>query len=157
MKFRSSRLFLANCAGLAVLLLVTPAIASRSHRSAASGHHKMSHGRHHAAPAVAHWTPGQRGIDSDRTRAIQTALIGRSYLTGDATGEWTPETEAAMQKFQGDNGWQTKLMPDSRALIKLGLGPNGADGAVVASGRGEGSLTQATGADTLASVHSIMN
>jgi hypothetical protein len=29
-----------------------------------------------------------------------------------------------MQKYQSDNGWQTKLMPDSRAIIKLGLGPN---------------------------------
>jgi hypothetical protein len=28
-----------------------------------------------------------------------------------------------MQKFQSDNGWQTKLIPDSRAIIKLGLGP----------------------------------
>jgi hypothetical protein len=30
-----------------------------------------------------------------------------------------------MQKVQADNGWQTKLVPDSRALIKLGLGPAG--------------------------------
>ena len=29
-----------------------------------------------------------------------------------------------MQKYQGDNDWQTKVLPDSRALIKLGLGPN---------------------------------
>jgi hypothetical protein len=29
-----------------------------------------------------------------------------------------------MGKLQGDNGWQTKLVPDSRALIKLGLGPS---------------------------------
>lgn len=29
-----------------------------------------------------------------------------------------------MQKFQADNGWQTKLIPDSRAIIKLGLGPS---------------------------------
>jgi hypothetical protein len=29
-----------------------------------------------------------------------------------------------MQKFQSDNGWQTKLVPDSRAIIKLGLGPS---------------------------------
>jgi hypothetical protein len=29
-----------------------------------------------------------------------------------------------MQKFQADQGWQTKLMPDSRALMKLGLGPD---------------------------------
>jgi len=26
--------------------------------------------------------------------------------------------------MQGDNGWQNKTVPDSRALIKLGLGPN---------------------------------
>jgi hypothetical protein len=40
------------------------------------------------------------------------------------SGHWDSATESAMQKFQGDNGWQTKLMPDSRAIIKLGLGPS---------------------------------
>ena len=29
-----------------------------------------------------------------------------------------------MQKLQSDNGWQTKFVPDSRAIIKLGLGAN---------------------------------
>jgi len=29
-----------------------------------------------------------------------------------------------MMRYQGANGWQTKVMPDSRALIKLGLGPD---------------------------------
>lgn len=29
-----------------------------------------------------------------------------------------------MQKLQADNGWQTKLVPDSRGIIKLGLGPD---------------------------------
>jgi hypothetical protein len=29
-----------------------------------------------------------------------------------------------MEKLQADNGWQSKITPDSRALIKLGLGPN---------------------------------
>ena len=29
-----------------------------------------------------------------------------------------------MQRYQADNGWQSKSVPDSRALIKLGLGPN---------------------------------
>ncbi len=28
-----------------------------------------------------------------------------------------------MVKYQTDNGWQSKITPDSRALIKLGLGP----------------------------------
>ena len=29
-----------------------------------------------------------------------------------------------MERFQADNGWQSKSVPDSRALIKLGLGPD---------------------------------
>ncbi len=29
-----------------------------------------------------------------------------------------------MLRYQADNGWQTKITPDSRALIKLGLGPD---------------------------------
>jgi len=44
------------------------------------------------------------------------------YLSGDADGKWDATTQAAMQKYQADQGWQTKLMPDSRALKKLGLG-----------------------------------
>jgi hypothetical protein len=66
----------------------------------------------------------QRAIDDSRATAIQTALIKQGYLTGDATGHWDSQTQAAMQKLQADNGWQTKLIPDSRAIIKLGLGPN---------------------------------
>ena len=66
---------------------------------------------------------GQRSIDDERATQIQTALISKGYLSGEATGHWDANTEAAMQKFQSDNGWQTKLIPDSRAIIKLGLGP----------------------------------
>ena len=63
------------------------------------------------------------GMDTDRATQIQTALIKSGYLTGEPTGTWDSESVAAMQKLQGDNGWQTKITPDSRALIKLGLGP----------------------------------
>ena len=106
---------------------------------------------------AAHWTPGQREIDPDRTRSIQQALISRNYLTGQPSGLWDADTETAMQKFQSDNGWQTKLMPDSRALIKLGLGPNGAGGTLVPNDTaGNAGVQQATGADSLASVHSIL-
>jgi peptidoglycan hydrolase-like protein with peptidoglycan-binding domain len=55
---------------------------------------------------------------------IQQALIREHYLDGEATGTWDAATNAAMQKFQADQGWQTRLMPDSRALMKLGLGPD---------------------------------
>jgi peptidoglycan hydrolase-like protein with peptidoglycan-binding domain len=65
----------------------------------------------------------QRGIDDTRAAQIQASLIKSGYLTGEASGHWDAGTEAAMQRFQSDNGWQTKLIPDSRAIIKLGLGP----------------------------------
>ncbi|MGO4213604.1 peptidoglycan-binding domain-containing protein [Terriglobus sp. YAF25] len=68
--------------------------------------------------------PGQRGIGDNRATEIQQALIKAGYLNGDPSGHWDSSTEAAMQKLQSDNGWQTKLVPDSRALIKLGLGPH---------------------------------
>jgi Putative peptidoglycan binding domain len=67
---------------------------------------------------------GQQKIDSERAQEIQEALIREHYLTGEATGTWNQASEDAMRRFQADQGWQTKQVPDSRALIKLGLGPN---------------------------------
>lgn len=67
---------------------------------------------------------GQRQIASERVREIQEALIREKYLSGSATGLWDDRTKAAMTRYQADNGWQAKITPDSRALIKLGLGPN---------------------------------
>jgi peptidoglycan hydrolase-like protein with peptidoglycan-binding domain len=51
-------------------------------------------------------------------------LIREHYLDGEPTGSFDERTKSALQKFQKDNGWQTKVIPDSRALIKLGLGPS---------------------------------
>jgi hypothetical protein len=68
-------------------------------------------------------TLGPRAMDSERATQIQAALIKSGYLSGSPSGHWDAESEAAMQKLQGNNGWQTKLTPDSRALILLGLGP----------------------------------
>jgi hypothetical protein len=62
----------------------------------------------------------------ERATEIQNALIRSGYLTGTPSGQWDAQSQAAMEKLQADNGWQTKLVPDSRALIKLGLGPNSA-------------------------------
>lgn len=64
---------------------------------------------------------------------IQKALIREHYLDGEANGNWDATTQAAMQKYQSDQGWQTKLLPDSRALKKLGLGPD-YSGAINAEG-----------------------
>ncbi len=63
-------------------------------------------------------------MPSERATEIQTALIKQGYLSGQPTGTWDAQTVAAMEKLQADNGWQSKITPDSRALIKLGLGPS---------------------------------
>jgi len=67
---------------------------------------------------------GQQAIDSVRAREIQTALIREHYMQGEPSGTWDAATQAAMQRYQADQGWQSKNTPDSRALIKLGLGPS---------------------------------
>lgn len=67
---------------------------------------------------------GQQQIDAERARQIQNALIREHYLDGDATGQWDQRTRDAMTRYQADHGWQTKVLPDSRALISLGLGPS---------------------------------
>jgi peptidoglycan hydrolase-like protein with peptidoglycan-binding domain len=67
---------------------------------------------------------GQQAIDSGRARQIQTALIREHYMQGEPSGSWDIATQAAMKRYQADQGWQAKQIPDSRALIKLGLGPS---------------------------------
>jgi hypothetical protein len=67
---------------------------------------------------------GQQAIDSTRAHQIQEALIREHYMQGEPSGTWDAATQAAMQRYQADQGWQSKQIPDSRALIKLGLGPS---------------------------------
>jgi Putative peptidoglycan binding domain len=118
---------ISSHARLAVLIsaaLVVPhAFASHVHRaptSGQSGNHKLAQTRRHTVRRPR----GQQAIEPERVTQIQQALIREHYLSSDANGKWDATTQAAMQKFQADNGWQTKLMPDSRAIKKLGLGPD---------------------------------
>lgn len=73
---------------------------------------------------VASWRRGQQKADPQRAREIQEALIREHYLKGEPSGRWDDATQRAMQRYQAANGWQTRTVPDSRALIKLGLGPS---------------------------------
>jgi len=68
--------------------------------------------------------PAVHEIDDARATEIQMSLIKAGYLNGSASGHWDSATELALHKYQSDNGWQTKLVPDARAIIKLGLGPS---------------------------------
>lgn len=67
---------------------------------------------------------GQKQIADERTREIQRALAREGYFDGEPSGVLCARTKAALQRLQADNGWQTRIVPDSRALIKLGLGPD---------------------------------
>ena len=103
---------------VAVTLALPAAAATRTRRNPSSARTVSKH-----AVAVKPKLQSQRGIDDQRATQIQTALIKAGYLTGAPTGIWDADSIAAMQKLQSDNGWQTKIIPDSRALILLGLGP----------------------------------
>jgi peptidoglycan hydrolase-like protein with peptidoglycan-binding domain len=103
-------------------LAASPVFATTSvHRAPASTHSKHSG---HKAASRSRRPHGQQAIDPARVTEIQQALIREHYLAGEANGQWNETTKAAMQKYQADQGWQIKLMPDSRALKKLGLGPD---------------------------------
>ena len=112
---RAALIFLASAG-----LLASPALATTTAGVARHRTHRLSAHRRSHHPTVR----GQQSIDPERATQIQQALIREHYLTGDPSGKWDPATIAAMQKYQADQGWQTKLMPDSRALKKLGLGPD---------------------------------
>jgi len=120
---------------------------SASHKTAS---HKSAHGKSaktqtvaaksgttgkgskkHRAARGAWKRKGQQKIDGDRTRQIQEALIRQKYMQGEPTGVWDPSTEQAMTRYQSDNGWQSKVTPDSRAIIKLGLGPDHSQDSVI--------------------------
>jgi hypothetical protein len=95
--------------------------SSKSAKSNKSAKTSGSKSKTKSAKATSH---GQHGIDQARTLEIQQALVREHYLTGEPSGKWDQETKDALLRMQAENGWQTKLTPDSRALIKLGLGPD---------------------------------
>jgi peptidoglycan hydrolase-like protein with peptidoglycan-binding domain len=109
-----------NALSISVLIVATsmPCLAlTHAHRGPTSPKLYTKHSKSGSK------TTGQHAIDDTRATQIQASLIKSGYLSGAASGHWDSQTESAMQKFQEDNGWQTKLIPDSRAIIKLGLGP----------------------------------
>jgi hypothetical protein len=122
--------FIYRSLGLIVLTAaatVAHAVPVRTTHHSPSAAHTASHiktARRSTKVAVAksHKLHGQQAIAPERVTEIQQALIREHYLSGPANGEWDDTTVDAMQKYQSDQGWQTKLMPDSRALKKLGLG-----------------------------------
>lgn len=115
---RSLRQVIKTVLLLGCLFAVTAPLSAQTTSSPTTTSHKKKSHKKTASKR------GQQKIDPERARAIQEALIREHYMTGKATGAWDDTSQKAMQKFQADNGWQSKTTPDSRALIKLGLGPD---------------------------------
>ncbi|HEX3892716.1 MAG TPA: peptidoglycan-binding domain-containing protein [Terracidiphilus sp.] len=120
---------------LSSALIAIPALGSRVHKVSTPGRSQLTSRsarlsktssrkghKGHKVSAHGHRVRGQQVIEPTRVTEIQQALIREHYLSNEANGQWDSTTQAAMQKYQSDQGWQTKLMPDSRALKKLGLG-----------------------------------
>ncbi len=105
----------------AAMTLLLVGIASAASIQTAPGHHTSHKHRSRKHVAKSH---GQQKMDGARAEQIQEALIREHYLSGEASGVWDDASQHAMQRYQASNGWQTKVVPDSRALIKLGLGPD---------------------------------
>ena len=96
-------------------------LSSKRHYRASLKHTSLRHERR--SHMGEHHQPAALEMPTERATQIQTALIQKGYMTGEPSGVWDAQTISAMQKLQEDNGWQRKITPDSRALIKLGLGP----------------------------------
>jgi hypothetical protein len=123
-----SRKFLAT---FSALLLMTSLAAAKTkkavHKQAAAAHksaHRARHSRSRHSKKMAWKYRGQKRPDTERTREIQEALVRQKYLHGTPSGVWDQNTRTAMARFQENHGWQTKMVPDARALIALGLGPS---------------------------------
>lgn len=103
----------------------TPKVAPAKSKKTATSKKKVASRKSSRRARRGAWRHrGQQAIDQQRIHQIQEALIKEKYLQGTATGTWDDRSRQAMVKYQQDNGWQTRVVPDSRALIKLGLGPS---------------------------------
>lgn len=70
-----------------------------------------------------HFRAGQQQPTPDRIREIQSALIQRGYLQGEADGTWGASTIDALRRFQADQNLTADGKLNSMSLIALGLGP----------------------------------
>jgi peptidoglycan hydrolase-like protein with peptidoglycan-binding domain len=108
----------------AVLLLLSASLSAQTSQKPASHHTAKTHKVSHHGGKKSRKPRGQQAIDGERARQIQAALIHEHYMSGQPSGKWDDSTQQAMRRYQADQGWQSKSIPDSRALIRMGLGPD---------------------------------
>jgi len=67
--------------------------------------------------------PAQQHPTTERYKEIQQALMDRGYFHGPVDGNWGPDSESALQRFQHDQNLDEDGKIGSLSLIALGLGP----------------------------------
>jgi len=92
--FKTAGLFTV---AIALALLTPGSAAAKTKSSHAKATHSSS--RHHSSKYRKTASRGQHSIDSQRTLAIQNALIREHYLNGEPTGVWDQASKAAMVRF----------------------------------------------------------
>jgi peptidoglycan hydrolase-like protein with peptidoglycan-binding domain len=105
-------------------------VVGKHHRTAASSHAKKApSGKTVTASAAkgkkARRVPrsNQQAPTPERYKEIQDSLASKGYFKGETNGQWGPESDEALKRFQADQN----LTPDGKigslSLIALGLGP----------------------------------
>jgi peptidoglycan hydrolase-like protein with peptidoglycan-binding domain len=62
--------------------------------------------------------------EAERVKEIQKALIEAGDLRQEPTGMWDDATREAMKQYQQGHGFAPTGLPDSKSLMKMGLGPH---------------------------------
>lgn len=96
-------------------------VARGSSKSATTRRASSSSRRRRAS--IPSFRAGQQHPTPDRIKDIQSALIARGYMQGEADGAWSASTVDALKRFQQDQNLNADGKLTSMSLIALGLGP----------------------------------
>lgn len=65
----------------------------------------------------------QQAPTAERYKEIQDSLASKGYFKGEANGQWGPESDDALKRFQADQNLTPDGKMSSLSIIALGLGP----------------------------------
>jgi murein L,D-transpeptidase YcbB/YkuD len=100
-----------------------PAQSARANASRSAASRGRSRGRGVRPVVTQRRRYGQPQPTEDRYLEIQQALASRGYLQREPTGDWKPDCEEALKRFQKDQNLPPNGRITSLSLIALGLGP----------------------------------
>src|SRR5437899_7459048 len=100
------------CLAVPAVAATTSAKKSTTTASTTSAKSSTPKSKHSRAKSKARSSKkrGQKAIDAERTQQIQDALIREHYMEGKPSGKWDDATQAALRRYQADQGWQSKTV-----------------------------------------------